>query len=605
MAKSQKFELQFISSIDLTQLQRDLNQMQTSLSRLKLTDSLQTDFDDLFRRLNREIKNFTVASSQQFTSMGDVRKLEQGYQKIQNLFDIIQRRIKEINAQKISLNLTGDAAKKFQELSSQIENTEKAISSLRNNYKQLENSLKDLNFNSPGIKDSLKEILQLAQNGEDYSKQLEELKKNLANTDSAYQANERALQKYRNAISKAQIDWQLATDNAKNLETQIESLKRELSEKFGNKGVDELKQSISEAETALRNFTTEFRSIKGNQKARITDVEEYQRLKANIDQARESLRQYNQTAGEISKLQKQIDSVKQFEIRIQQLNKTIDLAIQQQREADAQSVDSFLVDLDNVEKGKSSLTDLIQRYQDLRNEQEKIKSDNIKESGEALTEAEISARSAERAIENTGAAVSDLGNKADSIRNITQEFAGLYNRAVDFFSLSNSFELLGDAVRFAYESVKELDAAMTDIAVVTDFDLGEVWETVPEYTDLANELGTTILGAYDTAKLYYQQGLDTNEVMEVSAETMKMARIANMDYAQATDFMTAAVKGFKLEVTDATRVNDVFSELAAITAADTYEIASALTRTASIANSAGMALETTSAFLTQMIETTR
>lgn len=80
-----------------------------------------------------------------------------------------------------------------------------------------------------------------------------------------------------------------------------------------------------------------------------------------------------------------------------------------------------------------------------------------------------------------------------------------------------------------------------------------------------------------------------------------MARIANMDYAQATDFMTAAVKGFKLEVTDATRVNDVFSELAAITAADTYEIASALTRTASIANSAGMSLETTSAFLTQMI----
>ena len=74
-----------------------------------------------------------------------------------------------------------------------------------------------------------------------------------------------------------------------------------------------------------------------------------------------------------------------------------------------------------------------------------------------------------------------------------------------------------------------------------------------------------------------------------------------MDYAQATDFMTAAVKGFKLEVTDATRVNDVFSELAAITAADTYEIASALTRMASIANSAGMSLETTSAFLTQMI----
>ena len=93
--------------------------------------------------------------------------------------------------------------------------------------------------------------------------------------------------------------------------------------------------------------------------------------------------------------------------------------------------------------------------------------------------------------------------------------------------------------------------------------------------------------------------------MKASEETMKMARIANMDYAEATDYMTAAVQGFKLEMTDATRINDVFSELAAISASDTQEIASALTRTASIANSAGMALEATSAFLTQMIETTR
>ena len=56
---------------------------------------------------------------------------------------------------------------------------------------------------------------------------------------------------------------------------------------------------------------------------------------------------------------------------------------------------------------------------------------------------------------------------------------------------------------------------------------------------------------------------------------------------------------------DATRVNDIFSRLAAITASDTGEIASALTRTASIAQSAGMDIEQTSAFLTQMIETTR
>ena len=49
--------------------------------------------------------------------------------------------------------------------------------------------------------------------------------------------------------------------------------------------------------------------------------------------------------------------------------------------------------------------------------------------------------------------------------------------------------------------------------------------------------------------------------MQLGAETMKMARIANLDYATATDYMTAALRGFNMELNEAsaTRVNDVYS----------------------------------------------
>jgi hypothetical protein len=59
--------------------------------------------------------------------------------------------------------------------------------------------------------------------------------------------------------------------------------------------------------------------------------------------------------------------------------------------------------------------------------------------------------------------------------------------------------------------------------------------------------------------------------MALGAETMKMARIAGMESAEATEAMTAALRGFNMELneTSATRVNDVYSKLAAITAADT------------------------------------
>ena len=84
-----------------------------------------------------------------------------------------------------------------------------------------------------------------------------------------------------------------------------------------------------------------------------------------------------------------------------------------------------------------------------------------------------------------------------------------------------------------------------------------------------------------------------------------MARIANLSGTEATNLMTQAVRGFNMEMTDANRVSDVFSNLAAKTQADTEEIAVALSKTASIAYSAGASFENTSAFLTQIIETTR
>lgn len=71
--------------------------------------------------------------------------------------------------------------------------------------------------------------------------------------------------------------------------------------------------------------------------------------------------------------------------------------------------------------------------------------------------------------------------------------------------------------------------------------------------------------------------------------------------------MTSTLRGFNMVVDEinAQRINDVYSQLAAKTAANTREIAEAMTKTASIASSAGMDFETTAAFLAKGIESTR
>lgn len=190
---------------------------------------------------------------------------------------------------------------------------------------------------------------------------------------------------------------------------------------------------------------------------------------------------------------------------------------------------------------------------------------------------------------------------------LNEQVGHLRTQANYFFGLQNMGRLVARGIREAAESVRDLDKAMTDTAVVTEFSVGDMWNMLPEYTKLANKLGATTQGAYETMTLYFQQGLNKQETFEIGEETMKMARIAGLDYAQTTNMMTAALRGFNMELnqTSAKRVNDVYSELAAITASDTRELGLAMERTASIAHSANMDFGNTTAFLAQMIETTR
>ncbi len=194
-----------------------------------------------------------------------------------------------------------------------------------------------------------------------------------------------------------------------------------------------------------------------------------------------------------------------------------------------------------------------------------------------------------------------LGRAFDQNASITN----FNSRLKQLLGIGAIFRQVSRMVKNAVNQIKELDSAMTSIAVVTTMTTNELWKQIDAYMAIAKQYGVTTAGTYQVSQLYYQMGLETNEVMKLTTETLKMAKIASLDYAEATDYMTVAINGFKLEVEDASRVVDVYSRLAAISASDTAELAEAMSKTASIAQSAGMAFESTSAMIAMMVETTR
>lgn len=199
----------------------------------------------------------------------------------------------------------------------------------------------------------------------------------------------------------------------------------------------------------------------------------------------------------------------------------------------------------------------------------------------------------------------EIQGSTDAIVRQKEELSNVVSRFAQFGTMAGIIRTFTRVVRSAFQSVKELDEAMNNIAVVTDYTTKDLWNQIDAYTAMAQATGSTIKGSYEVAQLYYQQGLTDAEVMAATNETLKMARISNIEYSKATDYATAAIKGFGLAYQDLTHINDVYSNLAAKTAADTREISIAMSKVASIAHSTGMELETTAAFLTQIIATTR
>lgn len=174
-----------------------------------------------------------------------------------------------------------------------------------------------------------------------------------------------------------------------------------------------------------------------------------------------------------------------------------------------------------------------------------------------------------------------------------------------WFSVYAAIRMVGNAVRSVISTIKELDATITEIAIVTDKSQSELWDQMPEYTQMARKYAASISGVYKVSQLYYQQGLGQSDVMALSEQTLKMARISGLDYAQATDYMTNAVRSFKLEMQDAQSVVDTYSAVAATSATSVSELATAMSKTASSAQAVGASLQNTTAMMAVMIEATR
>ena len=549
MANNQRFSITFDASLNVGQIKGALGDIQKGLNSLHLPQNATKGLQGTFSKLSEEIQKFEVAAGKEIGSKADFSKLEKSAAKIGDLFGTLKRQVSELTG------LKGKALEKIfpENISRNITQASKSL----NNYKT-------------AFKNAQNDIDKATSSVEKFNKSLEREKGKKVVTSDAFK-------KIEQDSKQAQIDVDTLTQKLQTLQEQHKTL--------GSSLTSPNKSSVYRKQTEdIKNLTAELEKAKqkatalSQQKANTTTFDKQAKkvaeLTANLTDAQAKLAQFQQIfnqlqnpqGGDLSKL-------------IEEVGRLTGL-----------DMSKFKADAEGV--GQAIETYIVQETQKM--------SQGLDKMGASVDDAGTH-------VQNLGKQMQDVGREIADADSRMREVDALKSRIQYFFGLNNTIELVKRTIRSAFETVKELDAAMTETAVVTDFSVADMWAQLPDYTKRANDLGVTTKAAYEAATLYYQQGLKTNEVTAMSNETLKMARIAGLDAAVATDRMTNAIRGFNMEIneTNAQRIDDVYSKLAAISASNVDEISTAMTKVASLASSANMEFETTSAFLAQIIETTR
>lgn len=167
--------------------------------------------------------------------------------------------------------------------------------------------------------------------------------------------------------------------------------------------------------------------------------------------------------------------------------------------------------------------------------------------------------------------------------------------------LTSFTSTFSDAFRYA----QDLNESLNNIRIVSGQSTEQMAQFAKEANKAAKALSTTTTEYTDAALIFYQQGLNDEQVKERTDITIKMANASQQSAEIVSDQLTAVWNNFDNGTKSLESYADVMVALGAETASSSEEIATGLEKFAAIAETTGLSFEYASAALATVTATTR
>lgn len=256
----------------------------------------------------------------------------------------------------------------------------------------------------------------------------------------------------------------------------------------------------------------------------------------------------------------------------------------------------------NLQTGKTQLSNNISSWlnnntkagTELRNELIRIQTE-IKD-----TDA-VGLNNLKKQFSNIKSEANALGQTGDSV------FTKLSKNIHNFAGFLGAATITMQAIRTVQNmitEVKNLDAAIVDLQMATGSSYDEVSKLMSTYIEMGKQLGATASEVASAASDYLRQGKSIAETNQLITDSLVLSKLGNISSADATTYLTTAMKGYKVEVEDVIGIVDKLSAIDLVSATDAGGLAEGMAQVATNADLAGISMDKLLGYIAVIGETT-
>lgn len=207
-----------------------------------------------------------------------------------------------------------------------------------------------------------------------------------------------------------------------------------------------------------------------------------------------------------------------------------------------------------------------------------------------------------------GNMIGQIGRMDTSFKSISSFADKIFNtmgNTVRWGITASIFQTIQNSLYRAVDYVQELDTSLNNIRIVTSASNEDMRNFALYANEAAQAIGASTTSFTDAAQLYAQNGFNEEDYTRLAEITTKVANVTQQNTTDVSEQITALMQGYHMSIDQVEDSLGGMAVVAAASAADLEELATAEQKVASTANSLGVSHEQLTAQIGTIVSVTR